>query len=845
MFMTDKRPGDAIITGPWAAPPVPKLSLPRFVMRDWARFGDKPGVIDAPSGRSVSYRELAAAVRDAASTLKATGLATGDVLALCCPNSPEFVITFYGALMAGAVVSTMSLDVSETEAVAQLKDCDARWVATTPQLASMLSRAAAAGSTQLLVVGDHHSGRHASQQMPAIAPQQLAVLLRSSGTTGLPKSVMLTHRNLVAGLVGLRAPEPVSREDVVLAALPLCHIAGLQVVLGPALSAGATVVTLPKFDLEAFLAAIERYRVTRIVVAPPIVLALAKHSLVDRYDLSSLQTLASGAAPLGGELARAAARRVGCQIRQGYGMTEAGAICMAPADGPDRPESIGPPLPGVECRIVDPATGADLAPGQAGELLARSPAQMRGYLGNEAATAATIDTDGWLHTGDIVRADPDGWLHVVDRVKELIKYKGRQVAPAELEQILLSHPAVADAAVIGCPDHEAGEIPAAFVVTRHRVDPAELLAYVATRVSPHKRIRRLEFVGEIPKSASGKILRRALKEHARPGSAPNRHRRLQPQADPTGVRTPRGFEHVDETGDVPTFASYCDAVAPILSAQKKTSIAALALQPGQAALDLGCGTGAEVRQIADIVGPCGRAVGVDMSQGLLAEARARTASRATVEYVACDAHALAFSDGEFDAAREERMLQHVADPAAVIAEMARVVRPGGRVVAMEPDWYTLVFSGDDTATAQAIATEIARHIRNPAAGRSLLAWLTEAGLTVTQLEASAVAIRNYEAIRRLLLVDETVDRLNSATADAWREQLRHHDKRGTLIATMTGFIAVATVPTPHLQRPRHPIPKGPQGERRDRNARRHARYRADTGTANSGNELRGSVRPSV
>jgi acyl-CoA synthetase (AMP-forming)/AMP-acid ligase II len=309
----------------------------------------------------------------------------------------------------------------------------------------------------------------------------------------------------------------------VLAALPLCHIAGLQVVMGSALSAGATMVTLPKFELEAFLAAIERYRVTRIVVAPPIVLALAKHPLVDRYDLSSVRALASGAAPLGGDLARAAARRVGCRIRQGYGMTETGAICMAPDRGPDRPESIGPPLPGVQCRIVDAATGADMPPGQTGELLVRSPAQMPGYLNNEEATAATIDTDGWLHTGDIVRADPDGWLHVVDRVKELIKYKGRQVAPAELEQILLSHPAVADVAVIGCPDEGAGEIPKAFVVARGHVEPAELIAFVATRVSPHKRIRRLEFVTEIPKSPSGKILRRALKEReqaSKPDPAP-------------------------------------------------------------------------------------------------------------------------------------------------------------------------------------------------------------------------------------------------------------------------------------------------------------------------------------
>jgi acyl-CoA synthetase (AMP-forming)/AMP-acid ligase II len=221
-------------------------------MRDWTQLGGKLAVLDASSGHSASYGELAGAVREAAATLVARGIARGDVLALCCPNSPEFVITFYGALTAGAIVSTMSADASEAEAAAQLKDCGARWVAATPQVASLLSRAAAPGSTELLMVGDYHTGSHSLREVPAIAPDELAVLLRSSGTTGLPKSVLLTHRNLVAGLVSLRAPEPVSQEDVVLAALPLCHIAGLQVVLGSALSAGATVVTLPKFELEAF-----------------------------------------------------------------------------------------------------------------------------------------------------------------------------------------------------------------------------------------------------------------------------------------------------------------------------------------------------------------------------------------------------------------------------------------------------------------------------------------------------------------------------------------------------------------------------------------------------------------
>jgi acyl-CoA synthetase (AMP-forming)/AMP-acid ligase II len=443
----------------------------------------------------------------------ARGLSCGEVLAICAPNSPDYAIAYYGALTAGAAVTTMSPDLTEPEAATQLSDADARWGWTTPELAGMLARAAGPRLKELFVVGEASiADSQDAITPPDIRSEELAVLLCSSGTTGLPKSVMLTHRNLVAGLVSLRAPEPVDETDVVLAVLPLCHIAGMQIVMNPALSAGAKVVTMPRFDLEGFLAAIERYRITRMIVAPPIVLALAKHPAVDRYDLSSLRAVASGAAPLGGEVARAAARRVGCRIKQGYGMTETGAICMAPDGGPDRPESIGPPLPGVECRVIDCATGEDPPPGAPGELLARSPAQMRGYLGNDEATAATIDTDGWLHTGDIVRVDADGWFHVLGRVKELIKYNGRQVAPAELEQILLAHPAVADAAVIGCPDEERGEIPKALVVLRKPVEPAALIAHVAEQVSPHKRIRRLEVVEEIPRSPSGKILRRKLVE---------------------------------------------------------------------------------------------------------------------------------------------------------------------------------------------------------------------------------------------------------------------------------------------------------------------------------------------
>jgi len=244
---------------------------------------------------------------------------------------------------------------------------------------------------------------------------------------------------------------------------------------------------------------VQDHRITRAEVVPPMVLGLATAVAVDDYDLSSLRLLTSAAAPLGADLARACGQRLGCRVKQAYGMTEvSGGTHIAPDAGPDRPDSIGPTLPGVECRVVDPGTGAELRPGQPGELLVRTAGAMRGYLGDPEATAATIDAGGWVHTGDIVTAGHDGWFYVADRVKELIKYKGYQVAPAELEAVLLTHPAVADAAVVRKHDALAGEVPKAFVVLKAPASAQELMAWVAERVARYKRVRQVEFTDSGP-----------------------------------------------------------------------------------------------------------------------------------------------------------------------------------------------------------------------------------------------------------------------------------------------------------------------------------------------------------
>jgi 4-coumarate--CoA ligase len=343
---------------------------------------------------------------------------------------------------------------------------------------------------------------------------QVVVMPYSSGTTGLPKGVMLTHRNLVANLEQSQAILEINSEDVGIGVLPFFHIYGMQVLMNGALAQGTTLVTMPRFDLEQFLQICQDYSVTRYYLVPPIVLALAKHPMVDEYDLSAVRQVFSGAAPLGAELAAEASARVGCEVVQGYGLTETSPVTHATPMGGFKAGSIGVLLPNTECRIVDPVTEEDLGLGADGEIWIRGAQVMRGYLNNPEATSATIDSDGWLHTGDVGHVDEDGHYFIVDRLKELIKYKGFQVPPAELEALLIAHPAVADVAVVPLPDEEAGEVPKAFVVAKPGVEVTaeQLKDYVAGHVAHYKQIKELEFIDEIPKSASGKILRRVLRD---------------------------------------------------------------------------------------------------------------------------------------------------------------------------------------------------------------------------------------------------------------------------------------------------------------------------------------------
>ncbi len=525
------RTAEWIARSPALDIPITEVALDAFALRRAGDLADKPALIDGPTGRTLSYGQLARQVDRVATGLQRRGLAKGQVVGLCTPNCPEYAIAFLAVGRAGGVATTISPLATSAELAWQLRDAQARFLVAD---SAVLDKAHAAAQEvpslrEVFVFGhgtaatpfDALLAEEAALEEVDIRPREdLVALLYSSGTTGLPKGVMLTHRNLVAEVVQLEGLLPLAEADTLLAFLPFYHCYGLGVILLPALRTGATIVTMPRFDLEEFLALVQRHQVSLGFLVPPVVLALAKSQLVDRYDLSSLRLAYSGGAPLDDGLAAACGARLGAPVIQAYGMTEASGATHWTPTGRNKPGSVGPGCRNTETKVVDLASGAVLQPGQRGEICIRGPQVMQGYLNQPEATANTVDPDGWLHTGDVGYTDAEGYVFIVDRVKEIIKYKGYQVAPAELEALLVSHPAVADAAVIGMPDAEAGEAPKAFVVRRGDVSQEELLGYVAARVAPYKKVRRVEFVAQIPKSASGKILRRVLVEQERARSSP-------------------------------------------------------------------------------------------------------------------------------------------------------------------------------------------------------------------------------------------------------------------------------------------------------------------------------------
>lgn len=534
------------------------LPLHDYCFSRAAEAAGAPCLIAAATGRTYTYAETRLLCRKAAACLHGLGVAQGDRVMLLLQNSVEFVLAFFGASFLGAVTTAANPFCTPQEIHKQFSASGAKVVVTHSAYVAKLRHDAfprigtASGGgvdgnallTVLTIDGDAAdtpegclafwelltSGDGDALPEVSISPDDPVALPFSSGTTGLPKGVVLTHGGQVTNVaqqVDGANPNLYMREgDVALCVLPLFHIFSLNSVLLCAMRAGAAVMLMPKFEMGAMLEGIQRWRVTVAAVVPPLVLALAKNPALEKYDLSSIRIVLSGAAPLGKDLVDALRARVPQAVfGQGYGMTEAGPVLsMCPAfakePAPAKPGSCGTVVRNAELKVVDPDTGLSLGRNLPGEICIRGPQIMKGYLNDPEATARTIDVHGWLHTGDIGYVDDDDEVFIVDRVKELIKFKGFQVPPAELEALLVAHPSIADAAVVPQKDEAAGEVPVAFVVRAADADIAEdaIKEFISKQVVFYKRLHKVYFTPSIPKSASGKILRRELRAKLAPAA---------------------------------------------------------------------------------------------------------------------------------------------------------------------------------------------------------------------------------------------------------------------------------------------------------------------------------------
>ncbi len=516
-----------VATGPWPSQaPYPKHHFSELLQRSAERLPDKPALIDIDE-KAYTYRQVWEASQKLARFLqREANLTKGETVALFTPNCPEFAVALHGALLCGAKVTTLNPLYREREVEHQLDDADAVVVfaakgmmPTVQEVKGHLPKVRA--FHEIEQVWELIGGETTGFEPVAIDPERdIAVLPYSSGTTGLPKGVMLSHYNLTSNIRQISATSLTTEESVLLSFLPFFHIYGLMVLLNGGLAMGSTALVMPRFDPDQTLYLIEKYRVTDFFVVPPALLALVHHPGVDHHDHSSLRFILSGAAPLPPEVGEMAEKRFGCPMLQGYGMTEASPVTNMNLLADPKPLSVGPPVADTLEKVVDPNSGAELPAGETGELLIQGPQIMLGYWKRPDATAETILEEGagrWLRSGDVARLDEEGNVYVVDRSKEMIKYKGYQVAPAELEGVIMEHPSVLDAAVIPKADFEAGEVPKAFVVLRdgQQASARDVMLFVEERVAPYKKLRELEFVPSIPKTASGKILRRELIEQER------------------------------------------------------------------------------------------------------------------------------------------------------------------------------------------------------------------------------------------------------------------------------------------------------------------------------------------
>jgi long-chain acyl-CoA synthetase len=484
-----------------------------------------------PAARRISYAEYGERVEQLARGLVGSGIAPGDRVAIFLPNSWEFAATYHAATLAVATPSPLNPSYKEREVRYQLECSGAKVLVTDGALIADMNLQGLPAMQRVYTTRNAAPGasdfaellRPVTRAVPA--PEKppemaLAALPFSSGTTGLPKGVMLTHRNLVVNVYQLIGPEaaPFTSEEVCLCFLPLYHIYGLNVVLNPSVMLGCTVVLMPRFDPVRAMQLIADEGISFMPLVPPVLNIFCQAAERGEFPRDHhIKWVKSGAAPLAPELARRFTSLTGIKIAQGYGMTEASPVTHVGFEhGPlYDPTSIGQPVALTECRLIG-ESDTEVGAGEIGELVMRGPQFMLGYWRSPEFTADVM-RDGWYYSGDVARRDERGLYFIVDRRKEMIKYKGFPVAPAEVESVLLEHPAVRDCGVVGRQDEAAGEIPCAFVVLRDGFPltdktKAEICGYVGERLTGYKQPREVRFVAVIPRNPSGKILRRELRK---------------------------------------------------------------------------------------------------------------------------------------------------------------------------------------------------------------------------------------------------------------------------------------------------------------------------------------------
>ncbi|KAJ8986094.1 hypothetical protein NQ317_003389 [Molorchus minor] len=521
-------------------PKIPNENLVEYIFKNVDNWIEEPATTCGATGRSYSFGMLRMLInRCAQALLGHCGMKSREVVGLLLPNIPEFPIVCHGAIEAGLCVTFVNPLYTPDEIKRQFENAGVKMIITVPLLLEVATTIGPSlpGYRSTICVGgedDLANNVHGLQslltaghesELPGINPRELALLPYSSGTTGLPKGVMLSHYNLVGNLVQGDNPaiiNPITKNGgrhKALTVLPFFHIYGFNGIMNICLKDGCHIITIPRFSPEDYVKALVTYKPTMLFVVPSLLMFLATHPAVTADHLASVEQVQSGAAPLTEGLLqkfREKITRPDVIIRQGYGMTESSPVtfCMPRLTPPSKIGTIGIPYPGTEAKIISLINGETLGTHQSGELLVRGPQVMMGYLNNEQATAETIDEDGWLHTGDVAYYDEDCYFYVVDRCKELIKVKGNQVSPTELENLILDIEGIVDAAVVGIPDTLAGEVPRAYVVRKSglNINEEDIQRLVNSKVTHYKKlVGGVKFIESIPRNPSGKILRNELK----------------------------------------------------------------------------------------------------------------------------------------------------------------------------------------------------------------------------------------------------------------------------------------------------------------------------------------------